>query len=120
MLARDGGSEVNGSGVNFRTARGCALAPRPKRDDVEIRLVNISGFALVVALHVGGRCVKGGLLYGLTHNPNDHPEDDAITSTDGVSNTPPKGVVGEMAVDGRATVKEPDALADVYTTQGHR
>jgi len=75
----------------------------------------------VVALHVGGRCVKGGLLNGLTHNPNDHPEDDAITSTGGVLTTPPpKGVVGEIAVDERATVKEPDALADIYATQGHR
>ncbi len=75
----------------------------------------------MVALHVGGRCVQGVFLNGLTHNPNDHPEDDPIMSTDGVLNTPPpKGVVGEMAVDERATVKEPDALADMYATQGHR
>ena len=60
--------------------------------------------------------ILGGLLNGPTHNPNDHPEDDAITSTDGVLNTPPpKAVVGEIAVGERATVTEPDALVDMRT-----
>ena len=44
-------------------------------------------------------------------NPNDHPEDDVITSTGGVLNTPPpKGIVGEIAIGERAKVTEPDAL----------
>ena len=65
--------------------------------------------------------MQGGLLNGLTHNPNDHPEDDTITSTDGVLNTPPpKGAVGETAIDERATVTEPDAVADIHAAQGHR
>ena len=40
-----------------------------------------------------------------THNPNNHPEDETITSMCGVLNTPPqKGIVGEITVRERAVV----------------
>jgi hypothetical protein len=65
--------------------------------------------------------ILGGLLNGPTHNPNDHLEDEAITSAAGVLNIPPlKGVVGEIAVRERAAVTEPDTLVDICVAQRHR
>jgi hypothetical protein len=70
-------SQVHGSTMDIKIERGASSGAATSA------VTQILGDFLVA--------ISGGLLNGPDHNPNDRPEDGAITSTGGVSKT--RGVV---------------------------
>ncbi len=64
--------------------------------------------------------ILGRLLRGPTHNPNDPPGEEVITSLRGVLNAPPlEGVVGEGAVHEGPTMAEPPPIAHMSAETEH-